>query len=400
MVRVRMMQGLQGNLGMPAHRDSRHARTITSSYLRLLYVVARYPPYLGGTELHTYQVGRRLAALGHTVTVLTTDPAGTLPSDEWTEGIHIQRVRAWPSRRDYYLAPGIYRPIMSDDWDLIHCQGCHNLVPPLAMIAAWRARVPYVVSFHTGGHASRFRGRLRPLQWVMLRPLLAHADHLIAVSTFEEELFRRLLRLPSEQFSIIPNGGDLVTSTDQPAILNGNKLIVSVGRLERYKGHHRIIAAMPTVLAHVPDARLRIVGSGPTEAELRRLTVQLGIEDHVEIEGIHLEDRAEMGDLLSQAALVALLSDYEANPIAAMETIALQRPLLVTYASGLAELVDRGLAQGISTASSPREVANAIIRNLRTPMTLTRAQPRTWDECAADLLSLYFDIVRERRCAS
>ena len=61
---------------------------------------------------------------------------------------------------------------------------------------------------------------------------------------------------------------------------NGS-LIISIGRLERYKGHHRILRAMPQILARRPDARLWITGSGAFEADLQRLAAALGISDRV-----------------------------------------------------------------------------------------------------------------------
>ena len=38
--------------------------------LRILYVSARYPPFVGGTEIHTAEVARRMVGRGHEVTVL------------------------------------------------------------------------------------------------------------------------------------------------------------------------------------------------------------------------------------------------------------------------------------------------------------------------------------------
>ena len=61
--------------------------------------------------------------------------------------MQILRVRAWPTNKDYYFAPVIYRFITCGQWDLIHCQGYHNMVPPLAMLAALRANIPFVLSF-------------------------------------------------------------------------------------------------------------------------------------------------------------------------------------------------------------------------------------------------------------
>src|SRR5215469_1613644 len=250
-----------------------------SSPLHVLVVAARYLPYVGGLETHVYEVGRRLAFAGIDVTILTTDVSGRLPTVEESESMHIRRVRAWPANKDYYFAPGIYRVITGGGWDLVHCQGYHNLVPPLAMLAAWRANIPFVLSFHSGGDVTRLRKALRWLQWMMLRPLLLQARKLIAVSEFEAGFFREQLRLPIERFAIIPNGAAHLPKVPEAATNEGSNrpLIVSIGRLERYKGHQRVIAAFPKVLEQVPDAQLRIVGIGPYESTLHKMARRLGV---------------------------------------------------------------------------------------------------------------------------
>jgi glycosyltransferase involved in cell wall biosynthesis len=81
-----------------------------------------------------------------------------------------------------------------------------------------------------------------------------------------------------------------------------------VGRLERYKGHQRIISAMPAILAQRPDVRLRIAGEGPYEPDLRRLAARLGVAERVEIRALPIHDRSGMAGLMAGAALVAVLS--------------------------------------------------------------------------------------------
>ncbi len=164
---------------------------------------------MGGIETHVYEVGKRLAAAGVAVTVLTTNPGGRLPAREEIDRVQIRRARAWPANRDYYFAPEIARVITRESWDIVHCQGIHTLVAPLAMFAAVRARIPFVLTFHTGGHSSRMRNAIRGIQWATLRPLLARAKTLIGVSTFEAEYFRRTLHLPADRFVVIRNGGQL-----------------------------------------------------------------------------------------------------------------------------------------------------------------------------------------------
>jgi glycosyltransferase involved in cell wall biosynthesis len=363
-------------------------------------VTPRYLPLVGGTEIHTYETARRIAAAGHDVTVLTTNPAAAFPAEEWSEGVHVRRVACWPAQADYYLAPRIMRVIADEDWDLVHCQGVHTLVSPLAMLAAVRAKRPFIVTFHSGGHSSRLRTHLRGVQHGGLRPLLARAERLIGVSRFEAEFFRRRLRLPAERFVVIPNGAHLPevpAVTRRPAT---GPLIVSVGRLERYKGHQRVIAALPHVLAECPETRLRIVGSGSYETELRRLAGELGVADRVEIGALPATDRAGMASILAEASLVTLLSEYESQGIALMEAIQLKRPVLVADRSALHELAERGLAKGVPLQSTPRQVADAILQQFARPLIPPDVAVPTWDDCAGQLLDVYQSVVRSPACVS
>lgn len=363
-------------------------------------VTPRFYPSIGGVETHVAQVARRLVQAGVDLTVLTTDTTGMLPAYEQVEGAKIHRVRAWPRHKDWYFAPQIFNIICNGDWDLVHCQSYHTFVAPLAMLAARRAKIPYVVTFHGGGSSSHLRNTFRRGQWLMLRPLLARAAKLIAIAQFEIELYGQFLRLPELQFTLIPNGCDLTSVPPMSRTPIRGSRIVSVGRLERYKGHHRLIAALPTVLEHCPDAYLQIIGTGPYESELRNLSRRLNVEDRVEIGGIAPTDREGMAQALGRAALVALLSDYETHPIAALEAASLGRPLLVADTSGLRELAVRGLARSIGLQSSLEQIGAALLDQLRHPLIPHDVVLPSWEECATDLLALYRSIVTEPICES
>src|SRR5215471_13194374 len=164
--------------------------------LRILMVCPRYLPDVGGTEMHVREVTHRLSALGSfEITVLATDRSRRLPRQEVVAGIPVLRVPSWPRKRDYYLAPGVASVIRQRRWDLVHCQGIHTPVPLLAMISARRVGIPYLVTFHTGGHSSWLRNAMRNTQWRLAGPLLRHPVSLIAVSHFEAAVFTRHARL-------------------------------------------------------------------------------------------------------------------------------------------------------------------------------------------------------------
>lgn len=371
-----------------------------STPLRVLQVTPRYFPYMGGTETHVYEVGRRLAGRDVDVTVLTTDPTRRLPADEVIDGVRVCRVPAWPAQKDYYFALDILRVVAQGCWDLVHCQGCHTLVPPFAMLAALQSRIPYVLTFHLGGHSSSVRRSLRGLQWTLLRPLLQRAARLIAVSEFEASFFQQQVRLPADRFVVIPNGSNLPEVDEKTPARHEGTLITSVGRLEHYKGHQRVIAALPKVIANWPDVHLKIVGSGPYEAALREQAVALGIADRVHIGAIPATDRAGMARVLARSALVTLLSEAESNPVAVMEAVALGRSVLVADTSGLRELAQRGLVRAIALESQADDVAAAILNQLRHPHVPPTVALPTWDGCAADLLEVYRSVARRATCAS
>ena len=382
----------------PASALRDRSSRITGARPRVAMVTARFPPYTGGIETHVYEVARRMADEGIDATVLTTDPSRSLPAAELVDGISVRRFPAWPAQRDYYAAPALFAAVRNGGWDAVHCQGVHTLVPPLAMVAARSAGIPFAVTFHTGGHSSRVRHGLRALQWRVLRPLLASAARLIGVSRFEADLFRSVLHLPASRFTVIPNGGRLPEPT--AGLAPGTDThILSVGRLERYKGHQRAIAALPALRALRPDARLTILGTGPFEAELRAQAVRLGLGDAVEIRSIPAADRRAMADALVGASLVVLLSEYEAHPVAVMEAVALRRPVLVADTTGLSELAQRGLAFALPLSAGPDETARAMLTAIERPRTGTAVELPTWDGCAAALADVYRAIARRTRAA-
>jgi glycogen synthase len=336
------------------------------------------------------EVSRRLAAAGVEIEVLCSDPQSSTVTEQLCDGVRIRTVPAWPAKRDYYLAPRIWGEMARKPWDIVHVQSYHTLVAPLAMLRAMTLGIPYVVTFHGGGHSSRMRHRLRWLHRRALRPLLARAERLVAVARFEVELYGSELGVPPAKFALIPNGSDLTIAHSSLVEDSGDgAVLASIGRLERYKGHQRVMAALPHVLERRPDARLLVVGTGPYEAVLRRQSAELNIQDRVEFMSVPADDRTGMASLLQQISLVVLLSEFETHPLVALEAAAAGRRLLVADRAGLREVADDGLARAISPEDPPRAIARAILQELARPQPTRAPQLTTWDECATALLEMY-----------
>jgi glycosyltransferase involved in cell wall biosynthesis len=358
--------------------------------VNILMVTPRFLPFMGGVELHVAEVARRVAASGHQVTVLSTDVSGELPPEETWNGVDLRRVRAYPRSRDYYFAPEVYRHVARGGWDVVHVQSYHTFVAPTAMTAAWSNGIPYVVTFHAGGHSSSLRNALRGAQLAMLRPLLARAYCLVALAEFEIDAYSARLKLPRERFVLIPNGADLPAPAALPP-RHGDVAprIASIGRLERYKGHHHVLAALPAILEQHPGARLWIAGSGPYQSRLEALADQLGVAESTEIYAVPPADRARMATELAQVDVAVLVSDAETHPIAMLEAAAAGCRVVVADSPGLAELGRRGLATVVAHPEDSGALASALLEELDAPRGACSVSLPSWDECAAALCELY-----------
>lgn len=361
--------------------------------LNILFATPRFFPAQGGVENHVYQVATRLVARGHRATVFTTNDNGTLPDAAEIDGVSIRRFKHLPRHSDAFLSPDLYRAIVrhGGEFDALHIQNYLTFVSPVAMLAANRIRLPYVVTFHGGGHSQSWRNAIRRLQGLLLRPLLLRATRLIATARFEVRYYGERLGLPADRFQFVSNGCDIaVKSISAPTDPN---LMISIGRLERYKGHQHVLNAFPHVLEQRPDARLRILGDGPYKADLERMRDGLGLSERVTIGGVPIAERQRMAELLSSAAVVALMSEFETQPMAALEAIALGRPVVVADTSGLSELAEQGYARALPLTASPAQLAEALVAQAAAgPMSGAALKLPTWDDCVRDLITLYGQI--------
>lgn len=116
---------------------------------------------------------------------------------------------------------------------------------------------------------------------------------------------------------------------------------------------------------------LRIVGSGPQEAELKALTTQLNISDRVFFVG--QVDSTEVPKELGKFDIYVALSRSESFGVAIIEASATGRPVVVSDAGGLPEVVVDGVTGIIVPTEDPQSASDAILklildRNLRIQM--------------------------------
>jgi len=214
---------------------------------------------------------------------------------------------------------------------------------------------------------------------------------LIAVSRFEAATLTQQARLGDGRVMVIRNGGTLPPPGPGTVAVPGR--IVSSGRLVRYKGHQRVIEALPYVMREIPEAHLLILGSGPYERDLYELARHLGVYDRVSIRHVAPADRQGMATALAGSCVVAALSDYEAHPVAVMEALSVGCPVVGYDVAGIGELVAAGWVRGVPRGAPAVAVARELVTAMSSPSLVDGAQLPSWDSCAEQLAHVYLSSV-------
>ena len=121
---------------------------------RVLMVTPRSPLSQGGVERHVMEVSRRMAAAGAAVEVLCTDPAAERRGGAARRGHDPHRPRLARGPRLVLGAADLARDVARRSGTWSTSSATTRFVAPLAMLRALVLGVPYVVTFHGGGHSS------------------------------------------------------------------------------------------------------------------------------------------------------------------------------------------------------------------------------------------------------
>ena len=108
-----------------------------------------------------------------------------------------------------------------------------------------------------------------------------------------------------------------------------------VGRLSPEKGHRYLIAGMTDILAHVPQARLWIVGDGPLRSKLEAQVRRLNLDERVTFLGYQRDVFAH----LARIDILVVPSLSEAFSLVTVEGMAMARPVVGTRVGGIPEII-------------------------------------------------------------
>lgn len=370
--------------------------------MRILRVTSDLYPYvIGGIGLHTREMSKSQAKLGHEVTILTTSMAEKMPDNQ--DGFRIayfkNGVKLLGNTISSELLFKLFR--IRKKYDIIHAHSHLFFSTNICALVKKIGSAPLVITNHGIMSASA-------PDWFNLLYLktlgkwtLNTADKIICYTEEEKEKLIRILNTNESKIAVIPNGID----TDQfrpwsrDYIASTIKLLW-VGRFVKGKGVEYIIRAMGILVRETPNLHLTLVGEGPEKDSICDLIENLGLSDNVKI--IDFVPYDQMPQIFQSSDIFILPSLHEGVPRTALEAMSCGLPVVISDFSHLRSLIDGG---GLMF---PKKDVRALVSNLRILITDNEirakmgqkarekiVQEYSWEKTVAGTLQLYQEIISD-----
>lgn len=287
----------------------------------------------------------RLARVGAGMehSLLTTQRAGTdnaLPHAALEQGLQVDVVaERFPF--DPRVLARMARAIRARAPDIVETHDFKSHILFYALRSLGAVGTPRWVAFHHG--YTRMSRRVRAYQ-ELDRVSLRHADRVVTLCRpFVEQLVARGVR--RDRIDVISNA---VSPQARPAaaaltslraslgLTESDKVLLSVGRLSREKGHADLIDAFGLLLAggKYDACRLLLVGDGRERAALQSRAAPLG--NRVLFAG----HQADPWPYFCVADAFVLPSHTEGSPLVLFEAMAAGLPIVATSVGGVPEVVE------------------------------------------------------------
>lgn len=286
---------------------------------------------------------------------------------------------------DLTVVPRLARFCRAQRIDLIHAHLPHPGV--VARLAGRLCGVPVVYTEHNVWE------RLHPAMRLLNRLTIGMNARTIAVSA---DVAASMRGVAAPRLQTIDNGIDcarLAESADEAATIRQELAIPAdhlvIGKVANFgvkKNHENLLRAFALFLKVQPAATLVLVGQPFDRLPLlQQLAGQLGIAGAIRFAGA----RDDVPRFLRAFDLFVMASDYEGLPIALLEAMALNVPVVATAVGGIPGVIRDGVDGCLVPAKNPQQLAAKMLQ-----MAADRPQAAVMAERAGRRVREGYDISR------
>jgi len=374
-------------------------------------------------NVYVRQLAQSLGDLGIEVDIFTRNHLGCSSQiEEISPNIRVVHLPAgdpetplehlFPSLPEFLQSLQDFRQENGLDYQVVHSH--YWLSGWVGQALAQSLGVPHVLTFHTLAlikMQSRV-GEVEPRQRQRVeRELLASAHRIVAFSPHERNAMVQLYDADAARINLVTPGVDLALFRPLNPLearkrlgLNGEKVLLYVGRVEPLKGLELLLRAAAH-LETCKEVRVLVVGGNPDKDQeidrLRHLAQDLNVEGMLDFVG-----RVEQNDLplyYSAADVCVFPSYYESFGLAALESMACGTPVVASRVGGLPSIIRHGHTGYLKSWRCPEAFANALemilsSSGLQRSMGLAarrRAECMGWDKVATKIAKVYESLVAE-----
>ena len=347
----------------------------------------------GGVRSHIADLAQTLIARGHEVSVLApVDEAEEVP--DWiVDGgrpVSVPYNGSVAKLSFGVKATGrVRRWIRDGDFDVLHVH--EPLAPSLSLLACWVGRGPIVATWHSSSE----RSRMLSAGFYIAQTAMEKVTARIAVS---EDARRFLVGHLGGDAVLIPNGvrvSDFVTDERLAVFDPDRPSMVFLGRMdEPRKGLAVLVAALPEIVAKVPNVQVVVVGPGDIDEQ--RDSLDPLVRDNVVYLG-RVSDADKARAFASADVYIAPHTGGESFGIVLAEAMAASTAVLASDLPAFRNVLSDGTAGRLFATGDPASLAEAAVdlltdRSARESLVrLGRARVTDfdWDHVVDDVLAVY-----------
>ena len=313
---------------------------------------------------------------GHAVTIGCWTNVGNHPeleADLQRAGVLVEYLRRAPNGERSYGRMPLFRKLSerlgSRSADILHVHNPFGYYLYGAMAARFAGGTRIINTVHATAmfDHKRFGRKGRVQFWAAA--MLSH--RLVSVCSEVEQALCVRFSLPRNRLSVVENGINLDRFLDASARRPSDQIVFgAVGRMSPEKNHRVLFAAFALAHSKHSHIRLRLLGGGPLEPDLKALARSLGVEDVVEFCGFSHDVVGFLGTL----DVFVLPSSSEGLPLSLLEAIASGLPVVATAVGGVPRIVQNTGAGWLCAPDSADALRAAMESAIASPDPAERAE--------------------------